>query len=201
MNCVSCCQRTENGCQEQIKDLLHYKPTMTVDETIDFFRSASPSIFQKSCLKSCFDNILCGCVPFPCFSYNQVGLEQKINEKFGENTTLKDFDHIECIAGAVAKQFDKKRGEYVLELFDTKSSISYEVKDVLKASSCAPVFFTTPTKINGVKYIDGGVGGNCPLVQAVPRMNEILLNGIRQKCIPFSSALSIAPPHKSCEFL
>ena len=40
----------------------------------------------------------------------------------------------------------------------------------------------------GENYIDGGVGGNCPLAQAIPRMREITNFGSP------NSVLSIAPP-------
>ena len=107
---------------------------------------------------------------------------------------MKDFGKVDCVAAAVALQFDKKEGDYRLKIFDTRGSVSYPVKEVLKASSCAPVYFDTPTLINGVSYVDGGVGGNYPLVQAIPRMQEIQRNNIP------SSYLSIAPPQKESTY-
>ena len=82
-----------------------------------------------------------------------------------------------------------------MEIFDTRSVRSYKVVDVLKASCDAPVVFQTPTTIKGVHYVDGGVGGNCPLVQAIPRMQE-LHNAKKLACKGSrpNSALSIAPP-------
>ena len=82
-----------------------------------------------------------------------------------------------------------------MEIFDTRSVRSYKVVDVLKASCDAPVVFQTPTTIKGVHYVDGGVGGNCPLVQAIPRMHE-LHNAKKLACKGSrpNSALSIAPP-------
>ena len=171
-------------------------PTMTIDQVIDFFHEASPHIFKQSnCFKSCF-NCLFGCLPIPCFPFTQEGIGKKIDGVFGKDATLKDFGKVDCVAAAVALQFDKKEGDYFLKIFDTRGSVSYPVKEVLKASSCAPVYFDTPTLINGVSYVDGGVGGNCPLVQAIPRMQEIQRNNIPNSC------LSIAPPKKeSMQFI
>ena len=166
------------------------EPIMTVDQVIEFFDKASPYIFQQSnCFKSCF-NCIFGCLPIPCFPFTQEGIGKKIDEAFGKDVTLKDFGKVDCVAAAVALQFDKKEGDYFLKIFDTRGSISYPVKEVLKASSCAPVYFDTPTQIMGVNYVDGGVGGNCPLFQAIPRMQEIQCNNIPNSC------LSIAPPQK-----
>ena len=163
---------------------------MTVDQVIEFFDKASPYIFQQSnCFKSCF-NCIFGCLPIPCFPFTQEGIGKKIDGTFGTDATLKDFVKVECVAAAVALQFDKKVGDYCLKIFDTRGSVSYPVKEVLKASSCAPVFFDTPTTIEKVSYVDGGVGGNCPLVQAIPRMQEIQRNTFPNSC------LSIAPPQK-----
>ena len=163
-------------------------PTMTIDQVIDFFDEASPYIFEQSnCFKKCF-NCLFGCFPIPCFPFTQEGIGKKIDGVFGKDATLKDFGKIDCVAAAVALKFDKKEGDYFLKIFDTRGSVSYPVKEVLKASSCAPVYFDTPTQIMGVSYVDGGVGGNCPLFQAIPRMQEIQRNNIPNSC------LSIAPP-------
>ena len=164
--------------------------TMTVAQVIKFFDEASPHIFKQSnCFKSCC-NWFFGCLPIPCFPFTQEGIGKKIDDAFGKDVTLKDFGKVDCVAAAVALQFDKKEGDYFLKIFDTRGSVSYPVKEVLKASSCAPVYFDTPTQIMGVSYVDGGVGGNCPLVQAIPRMQEI-----QRKNIP-NSCLSIAPPQK-----
>merc|ERR1712051_247428 len=102
---------------------------MTVDQVIEFFDEASPYIFQQSnCFKSCF-NCLFGCLPIPCFPFTQEGIGKKIDGKFGKNATLKDFGKVECVAGAVALQFDKKEGDYRLQMFDTRGSVSYSVRE------------------------------------------------------------------------
>ena len=163
---------------------------MTVDQVIEFFDEASPYIFQQSnCFKSCF-NCIFGCLPIPCFPFTQEGIGKEIDEAFGKDVDLNDFREVDCVAAAVAFQCDKIEGDYFFKIFDTRGSVSYSVKQVLKASRCDPVYFESPTLINGVSYVDGGVGGNCPLVQAIPRMQEIQRNNIPNSC------LSIAPPQK-----
>ena len=42
----------------------------------------------------------------------------------------------------------------------------FKVKDVLLASSDAPVYFVTPHAIGHKNYVDGGLTGNCPLISA-----------------------------------
>ena len=66
-----------------------------------------------------------------------------------------------------------------------------KVKDVLLASSNAPIYFNTPTLIPGIGfYIDGGVSGNCPLGQALPRLFEIMQGSNPE----LQTVISIAPP-------
>ena len=43
----------------------------------------------------------------------------------------------------------------------------------LLATTDAPVYFEGPTQINDAFYVDGGVGGNCPLKQAIPTALEL----------------------------
>ena len=74
--------------------------------------------------------------------------------------------------GAVARQVESSDPESIdtLELFDTRSNMRHKVRDILVASSNAPCFFPTPVNVGRAKYVDGGVGGNCPLAQAIPRL-------------------------------
>ena len=169
-------------------------PMMTIEEVIQFFKTASGHIFHDSnCCKQSL-NWMFRCLPIPCFPFPQDGLGLQIDSKFGENADLKDFHHVSCVAGAVALQYDISEGDQKLKIFDTRSSISYSVKQVLKASSCAPVYFVTPTAVKDgdgyeIQFVDGGVGGNCPVVQAIPRMEELYHK------VP-NSTLSIAPPRE-----
>ena len=182
------------GNRKNYKETKEGVPMMTIEEIIDFFGEASKHIFHDSncCKQGC--NLMFGCLPIPCFPFPQDGLGERIDSKFGKDADLKDFHHVSCVAGAVALQYDIKEGDQKLKIFDTRSSISYSVKQVLKASSCAPVFFVTPTTVKDgdeheIQFVDGGVGGNCPVVQAIPRMTELYNK------VP-NSTLSIAPPRE-----
>ena len=94
--------------------------------------------------------------------------------------------------GAVARRVDQLNADSydTLELFDSKSHLLYPVKHVLQASSNAPIYFHTPVSIGDSKYIDGGVGGNCPLAQAIPRLKHLYPRS------ELNHALSIAPPRE-----
>ena len=180
------------GNRKNYKETKEGVPMMTIEEIIDFFGEASKHIFHDSncCKQGC--NLMFGCLPIPCFPFPQDGLGERIDSKFGKDADLKDFHHVSCVAGAVALQYDIKEGDQKLKIFDTRSSISYSVKQVLKASSCAPVYFVTPPAVKDgdgyeIQFVDGGVGGNCPVVQAIPRMTELYNK------VP-NSTLSIAPP-------
>jgi hypothetical protein len=162
---------------------------MSISQVIDMYKIATPRIFeQPSCNQRFFNWIGKKLTGMPIIPYGQEGLDSLLKEYFG-NATLKDF-HCKCIAGAVTRRFDAfdKNWHDTLQLFDTKSPVSYSAVSVMKASADAPVYFTTPTMIGDHRYVDGGVGGNCPLVQAIPRMRKLTRGGI------LNSVLSIAPP-------
>ena len=99
---------------------------------------------------------------------------------------MADIEGSKCIAGAVPRRIGEKEE---LVLFDTRNDIynGYTAEQVLLATSNAPVFFKTLVRIGSNEFVEGGVGGNCPLVQAIPRGKEIFGAKVR-------SALSIAPP-------
>ena len=98
------------------------------------------------------------------------------------------------VAGAIARKIGKNKD---LVLFDTASDYykSYKAYEVLLATSNAPVYFDTPVKIGDDEFVDGGVGGNCPLAQAIPRAQELF--GKDGKHVEIVSVLSIAPPSSS----
>ena len=164
---------------------------MTLQEIVDFMREKTSDIWPCSSLLKGLWNSLKSCT---CRLYSQCGLYQIFEERFGQ-TTLQSFKN-KCIAAAVATRFGKKDDEDdevidTLEIFDTHSkSMNYPVTDVLKATSNAPVYFETPIRINQIPYVDGGLGGNCPMSQGVKRMKEI------RKRSKFGTGLSIAPPRK-----
>ena len=96
-------------------------------------------------------------------------------EQFGD-ATLKDFPS-KCIAGATARSFHNN--DWLLdeiELFDTRSDISYKVADVVLATTNCPVMFPCPTKVGENSYIDGALGGNSALPDSVARLRGIKPN-------------------------
>ena len=115
-------------------------------------------------------------------------MEDVLKAKFRGRTLKSLRDPGSSIAAAVARRHHPNHMDQ-LDIFDTHLNISFSVVDVLKASACAPVYFETPTSIGDMRYVDGGVGGNCPLAMAIPRMAEIM--GSRGK---LEVVLSIAPP-------
>jgi len=131
-------------------------------------------------------------LPIPLGFYSQDGLK-KVLEKIFENRSLSSVRDESSIAAAVARRQNPPEPPG-LDIFDTHSTkcdgtpLSHSLVEVLKASTCAPVYFKAPTSIGEVDYIDGGVGGNCPLAQAIPRMKEIDKDDYLQ------TVLSISPP-------
>ena len=116
---------------------------MTVNEVIEMYKIATPRIFQTDSKLQKFLNWLTNKIAgVPIYPYGQDGIGSLLQDYYG-NTTLKDFEG-SCIAAAVARKFDSSQKENsgsTLEIFDTKSSVSYQVADVLKASANAPVYF------------------------------------------------------------
>jgi hypothetical protein len=76
------------GNLKDYKDNKAKKPMMTIEEVIEFFRTASEYIFYDSncCKQSC--NWMFKCLPIPCFPFPQDGLGEQIDSKFGENADL-----------------------------------------------------------------------------------------------------------------
>ena len=83
---------------------------------------------------------------------------KELNEIFGDAYT-DDMEYQGCLSGAVARRFNEDKTADHLEIFDSKTRPLQEVKEVLMASSAAPVFFEIPAKVAGNNYVDGGVLG------------------------------------------
>ena len=99
----------------------------------------------------------------PSTPYSRTSFEETLDEMFG-NTETSDVFFNDCVAGAVARQFNEDiNNPDILEIFDSKTNPQL-VKEVLLGSSNAPIYFNIPTAI-GTKhgepknYIDGGLGG------------------------------------------
>ncbi len=166
---------------------------MYKEETKNIFKRRKAKWWQRALTKPqrmLYDLILKrNCVP-----YSQSGLAATLAKQFGERT-LKTFSMSGCGAAAVVRQFNEDPTQPdELEIFDTVDPpISHNVSEVLKASACAPVFFETPAIIHTKTYIDGGVGGNCPIALAIPRMQKL------NQDKTLGLVLSVAPPVKKTE--
>ena len=65
-----------------------------------------------------------------------------------------------CIAGAVALECNKDtKKPDILQVFDSFSSPTQLVNEVLIASCNAPGYFLVPQKVGEKGYMDGGIGG------------------------------------------
>ena len=162
---------------------------MTLKECIDMYLKKTEEIFFKSFMHRIITFLPGQCCNIPLTTFPKDNVEKALLEQFGDSY-LADFEKSESItsiAGAVARQIGQKEE---LVLFDTSNEAYkyYKTNQVLLASSNAPVYFDTPVRIGGYEFVDGGVGGNCPLAQAIPRAKEIFPED------KITSALSIAPP-------
>ena len=125
---------------------------------------------------------------FPTEPYSQEGLEKLLKKYFGR-IILADIPKPNgCIAGAVARQMFKERPDKMV-LFTSGENDCHQVTDILKASADAPIFFQTHVEIFGKKFVDGGVGGNSPLQQALAKVPELFGTTTNIELV-----VSIAPP-------
>ena len=102
---------------------------------------------------------------------NQI-LKTELEKHFGQSTLQDLHSNTQCVALATVKRMEHNAEEPygAMEIFDSKSSLSIKVVDVLMATTNAPVYFKTPWYIRGVPYVDGAIGASCPLQLAIPRM-------------------------------
>ena len=147
---------------------------MSLDDVINMYKEETKTIFPSwACVKAIREMIM----PIPVPAYSQDGLKSVLEEetKFGNLslTTVCDKSDEPSIAAAVARRHNPPDILPQLEIFDTRLQRSHPLVEVLMASACAPVYFDAPTCIGDTDYIDGGVGGNCPLAQAIPRMAQL----------------------------
>ena len=120
-----------------------------------------------------------------------TGLNIELESRFG-NLTLGDVKNISgCIPAAVARQTTEGNPDY-LEIFDSRKSWqeTYLIQDILRATTNAPTYFETPIRIGNQDYVDGGVSGNCPLQEAIPRAMDIFEDYNPE----LQTVISIAPP-------
>ncbi|XP_046840732.1 uncharacterized protein LOC124434856 isoform X1 [Xenia sp. Carnegie-2017] len=173
----------------------HTRKQMSINECIQMYLTKAREIFRKTCSQRFFSQIP-GLSSIPLVAYSQDNVKKVLQNQFGD-CSLSDLsgeDPLKPVAGAVARKIGKNKD---LVLFDTASDYykSYKAYEVLLATSNAPVYFDTPVKIGDDEFVDGGVGGNCPLAQAIPRAQELF--GRDGKHVEIVSVLSIAPPSSS----
>ena len=177
------------------------RDSMTMQEVVDFMKETTDEIWSGGGrLRACWNTI----ISCKLRLHSRKGVNNALQKTFGE-ATLDSFKNQQCIAAAVARRFgccdqDEQEKFDCLEVFDTRPDPKkdFKVTDVLKATSNAPIYFETPTMIKvsegsntkEIPYVDGGVGGNCPIPQALGRMKEL------RKRSKFGSGLSIAPPRQ-----
>ena len=163
---------------------------MSITDMINMYLTSFPKVFKYYTgwkkLKNALARKIIGIQIDP---YDTEIVKHIIEGYFGQST-LQDLNAgIPCVALAAVMRMRHNAEEPYdgTEIFDTKSSLSVKVTDVMMASCNAPVYFKTPWYIRGVPYADGALGASCPLGPAIARMQD-LTNGQLQ------SALSIGPP-------
>ena len=126
---------------------------MSVTEITKVYEDVIPSLFAERKIPT----------HLPITPYSRVPLEEAVKDLVKNSLTyefkLKDGDK-DCIAGAVAREYNEDpRQPDILKLFDSESDPVQLVREVILASSNAPIYFKMPSLIGGNKFIDGGVGG------------------------------------------
>lgn len=163
---------------------------MTLPELIDFYFELTPKVFQAfEGIKAHVNGVAKTIMGSQIDPFDNTPLLNILKKYFG-NSTLQDFDD-KCVALTPARRMEHNSDTHYdsIEVFDTKSYSSIKVTDVLMATTNVPIYFKTPWTIRGIPYVDGGLGANCSLGVAIPRMKEIT-NG------EFQSALSVAPSRR-----
>ncbi|XP_046840098.1 uncharacterized protein LOC124434260 [Xenia sp. Carnegie-2017] len=168
----------------------HERKAMTITECIEMYLTKAKIIFKKTWIIRFF-YFISKFLKIPLIPYPQANIKKMLKDQFGD-CYLNDFrknNDSSSVVGAVAKKVDPHED---IVLFDTanEDQKNYKAYEILLATSNAPVYFETPVTIGDSKYIDGGIGANCPLKQAIPRAKEIFEEDDEHKKLV--SVLSIA---------
>lgn len=157
---------------------------MSLKECIEMYLKNTRKIFQKSWSQWLATGVFGLFSNIPPIPYSQDNLKEVLANQFADSN-LGDYKECESVAAVVTRRIDQKEE---LILFDTWNDACKltEARKVLLATTDAPVYFETPVKIGHHDYVDGGVGGNCPLAQAIPRAQELFGD--------VNFVLSVAPP-------
>ena len=173
-----------NSTEDQPKQL-----PMSIEEGIVMYQQSASTIFSGTWSNCARHKLGMASLIASKYIYTQDSLKEVLEKQFGKQTLLSDLTNEGTIAAAVTRKIGESKDELVL--FDTLSE-SYKLTPVvsaLLASADAPVYFKTPVKIGDSLYVDGGVGGNCPLKQVFPlarsRFNKV------------DFVLSVAPPRQA----
>ena len=164
---------------------------MSLDDVINIYKENTKTIFPS--MGKGFRKKIG--IKYAVTAYSQDGLKSVIEKVFGKFTLTTACNESEpSIAAAVARRHNPPDNP-TLEIFDTRLQRSHPLVEVLMASACAPVYFDAPTCIGDTDYIDGGVGGNCPLAQAIPRMAQLAEED--RTLGSLQVVISIAPPREA----
>ena len=178
-------------------NIVGQRAQMSIERIIEMYKKATPNIFHdRHVRKGDFKDGQLRYWSGQPVRKAQDGVKEELEKVFGDLTLHKlspGVSNNNCIAAAVASEFNlDPRNPDKLEIFDTvnRDHRFVKVKDVLLASSDAPVYFVTPHTIGHKKYVDGGLTGNCPLITALPRLIEIY----KDQNPELQTVISIAPP-------
>ena len=94
----------------------------------------------------------------PLYPYSTKPLLNVLDNIFGDTYT-DEMEYNGCVSGAVARRFNENHEADHLEIFDTKTRPLQQIRQVLAASSDAPIYFEIPAEIGGKFYVDGGILG------------------------------------------
>ncbi|KAL5263200.1 hypothetical protein ACHWQZ_G008552 [Mnemiopsis leidyi] len=125
-------------------------------------------------------------------------LEENYNQGRPARTLMGGGDHRkECVVACVALNWQTQ----TLETFDTHNPRykDWDLIQFLTASSDAPVYFTTPFTVkspkgDGIDYIDGGLGANCPAVQGIDLAKERWRGADIELILSLGAGKDINPP-------
>ncbi len=163
---------------------------MPTKDIIKSYVDLTPRIFTRA--KSDIASLVLHCglkSVLPMVPYTQDVLERELLNIYG-NTRTNEIGNINtCIAGAVVRRFNQDPSNPdMLQIFDINSKPPQYVRELLKATSCAPVYFKFPTRMGLYDFIDGGITGNNSVGEGIPRLYEIW-PGAR-----LVTVLNLAPP-------
>ena len=153
---------------------------MTLEECTSIYLENAKKIVSGCKWKRIIPSILGICHPKHEFT-------NILNEKF-QDSKLSDFqpDKVRCIPFALVREVHPESKLVSFDGYDQDNG-NVKVQEVLKAATNVPILFYNRVEIEDRLVIDGGIGGNCPIGQAIPRAMEIFKTSKL-------SVLSIAPP-------